>query len=295
MPPGLPPGAVERLVWCLVATFLIVAVRRHASTCRRRAHVRARLRAATGSNRSPGAGAGPDAGTGTGARLGRAVGSAADRVAAAVGRELRARARRPLDPVADRRLGWATVTGATAAPVVGLPAAAALAVVVGGVPAARARATRRRRSAAVIADIPDVIDLLRLAMESGLDVGNALAAVVDHGDGTGAVGVALRRVRRRMARGDRLVDALTELEPLGEPARSLHESLVATHRHGVPLGPALERAGADARDIRRRHREAAARALPVKLLFPLVFCTLPALVVLTVVPLLVRSFPSLTP
>jgi tight adherence protein C len=168
------------------------------------------------------------------------------------------------------------------------------------VPVVRARAARQRRQAAVVGGLPDVIDLLRIGVDAGLDVGGALRAVVDSGSGPDDTDEdelvsVLARVRQRADRGDLLVDALTELRALGEPARALYEGLVAAQRDGVPLLPALERAGTDARDRRRRQREEAARQLPVKLLFPLVFCTLPALVLLTVVPLLARSLPSLTP
>jgi tight adherence protein C len=188
------------------------------------------------------------------------------------------------------------VLGALAAlPLSGVPLAALVGAAVWAVPGARRRSSERRRRAAVVDELPDVIDLLRLAVESGLNVTGALAAVADQGPDTGPVFQALRHARRRMERGERLVDALVTVEALGEPARPLHEAVVAAHRHGEPLAPALARAAAEARDVRRRSREEAARRLPVQLLFPLVFCTLPALLVLTVVPLLLRSFPSLGP
>jgi tight adherence protein C len=52
--------------------------------------------------------------------------------------------------------------------------------------------------------------------------------------------------------------------------------------------------GTEARLIRRRASEVAARRLPVQLLFPLVLCTLPAFGLLTVVPLLVSAFDTLS-
>jgi Flp pilus assembly protein TadB len=218
-----------------------------------------------------------------------------DGVAAACGGPLRRLARRRADRCADRRLGRALLAGVLAAPLAGWMGAAVAGALVAGVPVVRARSARRRRSAAVLDGLPEVIDLLRVGVDAGLDVGTALALVADHLPPGSDVAGSLDRSRQRVRRGDRLTDALVEIEVLGEPARALHAALVATVRHGVPLGPALERAGDDARDIRRRRREESARTLPVKLLFPLVLCTLPALVLLTVVPLLVRSFPSLTP
>ena len=43
-------------------------------------------------------------------------------------------------------------------------------------------------------------------------------------------------------------------------------------------------------DDQRRRAEERARAVPVKLLFPLVCCTLPGFVLLAVVPAVLRAF-----
>jgi hypothetical protein len=55
----------------------------------------------------------------------------------------------------------------------------------------------------------------------------------------------------------------------------------------------LTRLGAEARSARRIQAEIRARRLPVQLLFPLVVCSLPALLVGAVLPLLLLSFRSL--
>jgi tight adherence protein C len=49
----------------------------------------------------------------------------------------------------------------------------------------------------------------------------------------------------------------------------------------------------DVRADRRRRAEEAARRVPVKLLFPLVLCVLPAFALLTVAPLLAGALGSL--
>jgi tight adherence protein C len=190
-----------------------------------------------------------------------------------------------------------------AAVVAGVLVAPHIGVLAGGVllamPHLRARAARRREEATIVDRVPDVIDLLRLAVDAGLGAGEALTTVADHlpaaADGDDPVATALRRLRLRVARGDRLADTLAELDALGEPARALREALLATHRYGVPLTPALQRAGEDARDVRRRRREELAKALPVKLFLPLLGCTLPAVLLLTFAPVAVRALPSLAP
>jgi hypothetical protein len=57
--------------------------------------------------------------------------------------------------------------------------------------------------------------------------------------------------------------------------------------------PGLERLGLELRLDRRRAAEQQARRVPVRLLGPLVMCTLPAFALLTIVPLLVASLRAL--
>ena len=104
---------------------------------------------------------------------------------------------------------------------------------------------------------------------------------------------SLDEVLRRATLGERLGDALSALDALGDPALPLAAALRGAARHGAPLTDALERVAVDARVLRRRRAEEDARRLPVQLLFPLVLCVLPAFGLLAVVPLLLASLRSL--
>jgi tight adherence protein C len=75
--------------------------------------------------------------------------------------------------------------------------------------------------------------------------------------------------------------------------RPLVASLVASERYGAPLATGLERLADEVRRDRRRRAEEVARKVPVKLLFPLVTCTLPAFGLLTVAPLIASAVRSL--
>jgi tight adherence protein C len=211
-----------------------------------------------------------------------------------VGRSLRRLARRPAHPsgaAADRVVGRVVLLGvvssAMGGPVVGL------AVLLAGwcTVAARRRSARRKGESSVSDELPDIVDLLRLATAAGLNLRLSVEAVARHGHGQ--VATTMGVASSRCARGDRTVDALGAVAAIGEPVRPLVDALLATERYGTPLAPALDRLADGCRQQRRRRHEEAARAAPVKLLFPLVFCTLPALGLLTVVPVLVRSWPSL--
>jgi tight adherence protein C len=153
---------------------------------------------------------------------------------------------------------------------------------------------RRARldDAQVARDLPDLIDLLALAVGAGLSVPAALpvvapvAPVALRGD--------LRSVVAAIAGGRSSDQAVAELSARwGAPARPLVHAIADHLRYGTPVLPALERVAAEARAHRRRAAEIRARKLPVLLLFPLVLCTLPAFGLLTVAPLVAGTFDSL--
>jgi tight adherence protein C len=173
-------------------------------------------------------------------------------------------------------------------PVTGVLAGAAV-VVTERVGRARAR---RRRTRAIEEALPEALDLLLLGVDAGLNVRLALERVVDAI--TGPLAVELRWVVDRTGAGASLAGSLDALDA-GPGVAALGSALAACLRDGVPAGPTLDRLAADVRAAWRQRGEEAARRLPVKLLFPLVFCTLPALGLVVVVPVLVRSVPALGP
>ena len=146
----------------------------------------------------------------------------------------------------------------------------------------------RREQAEIIDELPEAIDLLRLAVSSGLNVHLAVAAVGERLDGP--VGLGLAGAVQRTHTGMRLADALDPLpETVGEPVRPLVRVLVDGDRYGTELEPALEQLSADSRLLRRRHAEEQARRLPLRLLLPLVACILPAFILLTLAPVLAET------
>lgn len=211
--------------------------------------------------------------------------------AARLGGWLRRWAGRADDAEAARHLGRACLLALPAA-ALSPTLVAAVAVWWWGAPIVTRRRSARRRDAELRAELPEVVDLFLLAVGAGLTVALAVPAVARHH--RGLIGLALDEVDRRVGLGERLADALGALPAtLGEPVRPLATVLVGSERYGVALVPALERLASEARLERRRAAEATARRVPMKLLFPLVLCTLPAFALLTVVPLLAGSLRSL--
>jgi len=156
----------------------------------------------------------------------------------------------------------------------------------------RRRRQRRQRDSDVAEQLPDVVDLLRLTTLAGLPVATAVTAIGRRPGGP--VGAAFHDAAIRLGRGAATAEVLPQLvRACGTPVRSFVDALVDHDRYGTPLGPALDRLAVETRLRRRRQAEEAARRLPVLLLFPLVLTTLPAFILLAIVPLLVGSFSSL--
>jgi len=155
-----------------------------------------------------------------------------------------------------------------------------------------AQRRRRRARAASHDQLADVVDLFALAVGAGCNLRLALDAVASRAPPEWVAPLA--EVLARIGSGAAAADALEALlASTGEHARPLVTLLVTSERYGTALLPALERLAADERLERRRRAEERARRVPVKLLFPLVLCVLPAFGALTVVPLLAGALGSL--
>ncbi|WP_028061027.1 type II secretion system F family protein [Candidatus Solirubrobacter pratensis] len=202
------------------------------------------------------------------ARLGERVGidpprGLADRIAAA-GVDV------PMSEVVAMQTGLAVVCGLVALPLVpAAPGRLGLALLALA-PAAgflapevtlhrRARARRR----AIEAEIPDVLDLLRVAVAAGLAPRRALAEVGRRHPGTLA-----RELARAAARAQLGEPVHATLEQLGRrcPADGVAPLVAALHRaerHGAPLAQTLAAQAAEARSRRAARRsDQAAKAAP---------------------------------
>ena len=210
-----------------------------------------------------------------------------------LGRVVRRGLGRSADAEGDRRTGWAVVVGPALLLV--HPVAAVLAVgAYLGIPAWRRWSSARSAREELVAELPWLAGLVRLGVGAGLPVGQALheAASRTSGPASEALADALARTRR----GASLADAIEGLRPvLGEEGRPLVAALVASVRHGAPVGPALEAAAVDLRTRARRRAEIRARKVPVRMLFPLVTCILPAFILLSVVPMVGGALQQLGP
>ncbi|WP_436794522.1 type II secretion system F family protein [Actinospongicola halichondriae] len=210
----------------------------------------------------------------------------------ALGRFLRTSCGRPPRTAADARVGTAAVVAAAMLLVdpflVGSTTGAALLF-------RRWRRVRRARTdttTSLTDDLPDLIDLLVLLVSAGHTVPTALPVLV--GWAPEATRRGLGTATLAIDRGVPVAEALTDLQQQwGDPGRPLVRALLDHVRNGTPISTTLQRLSDDARATRRRAAETRARRLPVLLLFPLVFCTLPAFGLLTVAPIVAGTLRSL--
>ena len=150
----------------------------------------------------------------------------------------------------------------------------------------RGRADRRQE--AIRLALPDVLDQVTIGVEAGLGFEAALARTGRSGSGPLAEELlrTLQDVQAGMSRGQalkRLVDRVDVDE--------LNHFVLATiqaESYGIPIAQVLRVQSAELRVRRRQRAEERATKLPVKILFPLVFCILPALFIVLLGPAVLR-------
>jgi Flp pilus assembly protein TadB len=161
-----------------------------------------------------------------------------------------------------------------------------------GVVVSRHRRAARSARLAIDASMPDAVELLVMCLHSGYSPTQAVTQLAR--DAPAPLRPAFGAVEQRLHRGSGFADALGELTAAcGRCALPLVTSMSAAMRDGLPLAPVLDRLTDEAIDSRRRHGEAAARRLPVRLSFPLVVCTLPSFVLLAIAPAVLGALSTL--
>jgi tight adherence protein C len=146
----------------------------------------------------------------------------------------------------------------------------------------------RERQAEIERAFPSVLDQLTICVEAGLSLDAAIARSAE--TGTGPLGEELSRVLQDIQLGATRQQALESLVGRTDVADIRHfvVAIGQANRYGVPIADALRSQALDARDRRKARAEERAQKMSVKLLFPLVFCILPALLVVILGPAAVR-------
>ena len=150
----------------------------------------------------------------------------------------------------------------------------------------------RTRQESIERELPDVIDQITVSVESGLAFDSAMARAARTGKGLFAE--ELVRVQQdiqvglsRDAAFDRLLDR-TDVADLRHVVLAIRQS----DRYGLPIAHTLSAQAEELREKRRTRAEERAMKIPVKIVFPLVFCILPALFVVVLGPAMLKIYDS---
>ncbi|GAA1779239.1 type II secretion system F family protein [Agromyces lapidis] len=147
------------------------------------------------------------------------------------------------------------------------------------------RAHDRREAVAVA--LPDTLDQMTIAVEAGLGFDAAMAKSAR--GGRGPLAEELVRVLQDMSIGRTRRDAFHELEERtnSEDLRRFVRAVVQADAYGIALGDVLRVQAGEMRLKRRQRAEEQAQKVTVKILFPLIFCLLPVLIIVVMAPAVV--------
>jgi tight adherence protein C len=145
-----------------------------------------------------------------------------------------------------------------------------------------------RRQQAIRRELPDAIDLLTLSVEAGMGFEGAVSQIA--ATMPGALSREFARMLHEMQMGMRRADALRALSERTTviELRTVCTSLLQATELGIPIVDVLREQAKEMRIRRRQNAEAAANKVPVKVVFPLVLCLLPALFVVVIGPGVIR-------
>jgi tight adherence protein C len=141
-----------------------------------------------------------------------------------------------------------------------------------------------RRQDRIRRSMPDILDVLTVSVEAGLGFDAALAQITRYGRGPLAGEFA--RVLQEMQIGRARVEALRALAARTSVTelKSFCAIVVQASELGVPIANVLREQAREMRIRRRQRAEELAQKVPVKILFPLIFCLFPALFIVVLGP-----------
>jgi tight adherence protein C len=150
------------------------------------------------------------------------------------------------------------------------------------------------RSQRVRRELPDALDLLTISVESGLAFDAGLAQVARRT--TGPLAQEFFRVLQEMQIGTGRVQAMRALaERTDVPElRSFVGAMIQADAFGIPIAGVLRVQAREMRVKRSQRAEELAQKVPVKILFPLIFCILPCLFLVIMGPAVISVLDNFT-
>ncbi len=155
----------------------------------------------------------------------------------------------------------------------------------------------KKRSAEISSQLSNVLDLLVVCVEAGLGITEAIKMVGSESDRQGQrIGRELAMVSAELNSGTGLGYALRALADRTriEDIKPLAATMIQSEQLGSRMGPALRALSDSLRNSRRMRAEEAAQKTTVKILFPLIFFILPAMMIVIVGPAMMEIIRAMT-
>ena len=156
----------------------------------------------------------------------------------------------------------------------------------------------RRRQRAIARGLPNALDLMVVCVESGLGIDQTMLQVAKELQSAHPeICSEFTVMNLELRAGKRRAEALHNLaDRTGvEDVKKLVAVLVQTDRFGTSVATSLRGHADYLRSMARQKAEERAAKLAVKLIFPIFFCVLPSLFVVTIGPVIMRLVRDLIP
>ncbi|MDQ4089786.1 MAG: type II secretion system F family protein [Actinomycetota bacterium] len=151
-------------------------------------------------------------------------------------------------------------------------------------PAARLKGAIKQREEAIFKDLPDIVDMLAIAVEAGSGFESALAIVCQNFKSplTDELGTALHEMELGLPRKAALQELRDRVDI--DVVRTLVLALLQADALGIPIGRVLKAQANEVRARRRAWAREKAAKLPIKIMFPLVLFIFPPIMGLVLAP-----------
>ena len=151
-------------------------------------------------------------------------------------------------------------------------------------PAARLKGAIKAREEAIFKDLPDIVDMLAIAVEAGSGFESALAIVCQNFKSplTDELGTALHEMELGLPRKAALQELRDRVDI--DVVRTLVLALLQADALGIPIGRVLKAQANEVRARRRAWAREKAAKLPIKIMFPLVLFIFPPIMGLVLAP-----------
>ncbi len=154
----------------------------------------------------------------------------------------------------------------------------------------------RLRQETIASELSEAVDLLVVAVESGLGLNEAINVVGNETQRQHQeIGRELAIVSAEMSAGKSLGESMRALADRSavDELKPLAATLIQSEQLGTQIGPALRASSNALRDARRLRAEENAHKLSIKILFPLVLLVLPAMLLLILGPAMLQILRTL--